>query len=109
MSTAEKYRQIKKKRRAEERTYTITAPSGMYFINGQLPHSLTEKAAKALSENEPAEVKELTPVENLQAMVFIRDLVKDACVNPKIVEKPQNEDEISPSDLELDDFLFLAD
>lgn len=128
LSPAEQYRLIREAWRLEqlqnipeENLFDVKVTSGMvfkcrrperdtYIINGMLPTEITQKlidAAKAkgkevLTEEEAA--AELNDAEGLQMLVFAREMVRDICVIPRIVEKPQNGDEIAPSDLLLEDW-----
>lgn len=128
-SSAARYREIRASRRAEtlktSEIFTVTTASGMewqvvrpsietYVVSGVLPHSMTEKIVKAMGDSGNASAAEtdflnaLSPQEVLKSLVFAREIVRDICVNPRIVENPQTDEEIAPSEIDADDFRDLV-
>lgn len=103
--------------RAAEPVFEKTLPSGFrvklqrvplesYLLSGKLPQALTSKLAatyQAESAGQKAEVS-LTLEETMQALEFMRSIVRTAVVYPKIVEGGTGEHEIDPSEIPAEDF-----
>ncbi|HEX8370663.1 MAG TPA: hypothetical protein VF604_19110, partial [Pyrinomonadaceae bacterium] len=86
-----------------------------YVVNGLMPMSLTETLAKAMnggalpSTDESEVANTLQADEVKQMLIFSRELVRDICAVPRIVENPlPGEDAIEPKDLSLEDFRDLV-
>ena len=115
-TAAEKYREILASRRP---TYTVTSPSGMewtlrqvsvqdYFLANQLPFQVAQKVAEisASGKTESEALQSLSSEEQMEWLLFVQKLVRDAVASPKIVDLARNADEI---DFVLqEDFEFLA-
>lgn len=115
-TAAERYREILASRRP---TYEVTSPSGMqwtlrevsvqdYFLANQLPFQIAQKVAENVlgGMDERQALEELPRDEQLEWLLFVQKLVREAVILPKIVELAQAEDEI---DFVLqEDFEFLA-
>jgi hypothetical protein len=129
-SAAVRYREIRERRRAEqlanvssEGLFDVPVSSGMvfkcrkpvletYVISGLMPMSLTEKLSavvKAAGINPDADLeKKLTDREAKQTLIFARTLVDDICVEPRIVEAAQTDDEVSRHEVLPEDFKDLV-
>lgn len=115
-TAAERYREILASRRA---THKVTSPSGMewtlrevnvqdYFLANQLPFMVAQKVAEQVSEGatEREALESLPQREQMEWILFVQKLVRDAVVSPRIVELATKEDEI---DFVLqEDFEYLA-
>lgn len=115
-TAAEKYRAILASRRP---TYRVTSPSGMewelrevnvqdYFLANQLPFQIAQKVAEKVAEgvDERSALESLPSKEQMEWVLFVQKLVRDAVASPRIVELATKEDEI---DFVLqEDFEFLA-
>lgn len=115
-TAAARYREILASRRD---TYTVTSPSGMewvlrnvtpqdFFISNQLPFQIAQKLAMRLKGgmDEAQALAELPDAEQMEWLMFIHKLVREAVVSPRIVEHATQGDEI---DFVLpEDFAFLV-
>lgn len=115
-TAAERYREILASRRS---TYKATSPSGMewelrqvqvqdYFLANQLPFQVAQKVAEKVGGgmSEAEALASLPNSEQMEWLVFLQKLVRDAVVSPRIVEHAKAPDEI---DFVLqEDFEFLA-
>lgn len=126
--TAGQYRKLMQKKRAKLPTELVTAPTGMvfemrrpdlnaYIVTGRYPQSLVNEGIKALKEagiapTDPqaaeAITKSLDSEEFTEALIFMRELVRESCVYPKIVLGAQGDDEIDPSEIDIEDFNHLV-
>lgn len=124
MSTASEYRQKAAEARKQLPTEKVTMPSGFewelrrpdlqaWVVTGRLPQSLLTTGMKAWREQG---ITKADPVKAMQAMsdedffdamIFQRELVREACINPRIVVGATGEDEIDPSELLDSDFIFI--
>lgn len=100
-----------------EKTYAVTAPSGRVWIlrplpkhfflyYGQLPHFIRNRPAS--DEDARAALEKMTPEQQLETAIFIREAVSFACVNPKISLTEKGEQFISPFDISEAEFEFLS-
>lgn len=124
------YREALRKKKVE--TTMVTMPSGFewelkppdingYIMTGRLPQSLLDQFLAAAErrgitpeELKNADVKrfEQTPInkeEGAASLIFMRELVREACVNPRIVVGGTGEDEIDPTEVDPGDFKFIVD
>lgn len=114
---AARYRRIKAERAAKEETFDFESPSGMvwklrrpnllqYAATGQMPVGLVVKMAQSTPEEQESGTPFLTldGQEQLKTIEFASKLVQYCAVSPRIVEVPQNDDEIAYSEVELDDY-----
>lgn len=124
-STAAEYR--KRQSTAEGTTQLVTVPSGFvwelrppnilaYIATGRYPQSLVNRAREAWRKNgvlpktdEAGEelVKAATDDEMAQLLIFMRTLVQDACVKPRIVVGGMGDDELDPVEVDPEDFRFI--
>lgn len=112
MSKASDYRNRQKK------TTALTLPSGAIFTvtrpplqlwltSGKLPQSLVKAMVK--SGGMPSD---LSADDTVAAMIFMRDAVVHACVEPRLVGDdvvPDDETELRVSELDPEDFQFLSE
>lgn len=124
-SSAAEYR--KRKVNTEGATQLVTVPSGFvwelrppnilaYIATGRYPQSLVNKAREAWKKTGimPATekageelVKDASDEEMAQLLIFMRTLVQDACVKPRIVVGGMGEDELDPVEVDPTDFKFI--
>lgn len=110
-------------------TQLITVPSGFvwelrppnilaYIATGRYPQSLVGKAREAWAKNgvmspkQQAElgeqaIKEMGDDELAQLLIFMRTIVQDACVKPRIVVGGMGDDELDPVEVDPEDFRFI--
>ncbi len=114
---------------AEGSTQLVKVPSGFvwelrppnllaYIATGRYPQSLVTKAREAWAKNgvmseeqklklgEDA-IKEMGEEDLSQLLIFMRTLVQDACVNPRIVVGGMGDDELDPIEVDPADFKFI--
>lgn len=126
-SSASEYR--RRPANADGSTQLVTLPSGFvwelrppnilaYIATGRYPQSLVTKAREAWAKNgvmsdeqkqkmgEEA-LKEMGDDEISQLLIFMRTLVQDACVKPRIVVGGMSEDELDPIEVDPVDFKFI--
>ncbi len=128
-ATASEYR---KRRSVSSRpTQLVTVPSGFvwelrapnilaYMATGRYPQSLVNKGMEAFKANgsiPESEVDRLKIGEEViqkssdeeiaQTLIFMRQIVTDACVNPRIVVGGTGDDELDPVEVDPDDFRFI--
>jgi hypothetical protein len=129
LNNAQKYKQARAaalvKQSESEELFDVLVSSGFvfkcrkpvletYIVNGLMPMSLTETLARAMNDgalpsNEGEIASSLKTDEVKQLLVFSRELVRDICASPRIVENPRpSEDAIEPKDLALEDFRDLV-
>lgn len=126
--TAAEYRALLKAKRDQLPTEFVTVPSGLvwevrrpdmnaYLLTGRYPQSLVNEGLKALrdkglSPTDPEAIKAVTDNLNSQeltdALIFMRELVREACINPKIVLGASKADEIDPTEIDIEDFNFIV-
>lgn len=71
----------------------------VYLSSGQLPASYAEKAMSMQGGKDQAEtIKTFTPEERTADLMFFGLVIRDACVEPKIVENPKTDSEVKFSD-----------
>jgi hypothetical protein len=126
-SSAAEYR--KRPAAAEGSTQLVKLPSGFvwelrapnmlaYMATGRYPQSLVNKGLEVwkkngvIPEDEQLEVgkqiiKEMKDEEIAQTLIFMRTLVQDACVKPRIVVGGVGEDELDPVEVDPEDFKFI--
>jgi hypothetical protein len=134
MGSAESYRRAVAERRRKETVVSVLVPSGFrwdlrapdlqgYVMTGRMPQSLLDQFLKSAEKRGvvPDDLKamsdlkesyERTPPdadEAMNALIFMRELVREACVNPRIVVGGTADDEIDPSEMHPDDFKFIVD
>jgi hypothetical protein len=114
-------------------TVMVPVPSGFkwelkppdlqgYVMTGRLPQSLltqfltvAEKRGMTPEEltgnkvQEKLAEKPLSADEGVASLIFMRELVREACVNPRIVIGGSGPDELDPIEVDPDDFKFIVD
>jgi len=118
--SAGQYRRLAAKQIVNEKTFEVESPSGMvwtlrspniekFLVSGVLPLALVKKMeqAKESGKNDEEAYKELSSDEQIKAIEFSAKIIRSICVNPKIVDSPQNDDELSLDELMPEDFTFL--
>jgi len=112
----------------QKRRFEVELPSGevftlrpphlqTYIASGRMPQVLLKRGLDAWREQGKLEhlddistsamIEDLSQEELTDALVFMRDIVVDCCVDPRIVENPQSEDELSPDDVDDADMQFI--
>lgn len=124
-STAAEYR--KRQGKAEGATQLVKVPSGFvwelrppnilaYIATGRYPQSLVNSARKAWKKtgilpttDKAGEelIKQASDEEMAQLLIFMRTLVQDACIKPRIVVGGMGEDELDPVEVDPTDFKFI--
>lgn|SRR5262245_11340489 len=114
MSKASDYR--KRRQSAAEPTAEITLPSGAVFIcrrpplevwiaAGRIPQSfLHQHLGKTPGEG----AEQISGEDTVASIIFIRDAMTYAVVEPRLVPGTTNDDELDPADLAPEDFEFLT-
>lgn len=113
--TAADYRANAEKVNAQRPTEIVKLKSGSvfelrrpnleaYMVTGRLPQSLVSVGLKAWKHSAEQAAKDLDDREAEDAMIFMREIVHDCTVNPKFVQFATNENEISASDMLIEDF-----
>lgn len=126
------YRESVRKKREEQKTVTVTLPSGFewelrppdlqgYMMTGRMPESLVQEFLKSAEKRgiTPEELQSMSDLEKFAAtplsqeetvlsLIFMRELVRDACVNPRIVVGGSGDDEIDPTEIDPEDFKFIV-
>jgi len=114
MSKASDYR--KRRRAAQEPTAEVALPSGAVFVcrrpplevwiaAGKIPQSfLRQYLGKEAGEGQ----QEISGEDTVSAVLFLREAIMYAVVEPRLVVGATNDDELDPSDLSPDDFEFLT-
>lgn len=123
-TTAAAYR--KRQSSSDRPTQMVTVPSGFiwelrppnilaYMATGRYPQSLVSKGLDAFKANGTMDKESLgremirtsSDDEIAQTLVFMRQIVTDACVNPRIVIGGMGENELDPIEVDPDDFRFI--
>lgn len=123
-TTAAQYR--KRRLTSERPSQFVTVPSGFvwelrapnilaYMATGRYPQSLVHKGLEAFKTNGTLDhealgkqvVKESTQEEIAETLIFMRQIVVDACVKPRIVVGGMGDDELDPVEVDPDDFRFI--
>lgn len=113
---ADKYRKHRAEKAKQEPTAEVKLPSGEVFTlrrpplhiwvsTGKIPQHFIRQARKLIDAPEGAQP---TDDEALNALKFMGDIVRYACVSPRIKEDPgPDEDAIDPSEFIEGDFEFI--
>jgi hypothetical protein len=122
-------RQLAERQRTQ--TTMVMVPSGFewelrtpdlqgYVMTGRMPQSLVtqflasaEKRGLVPAEARGEALKKFSeqPVsqeETMSSLIFMRELVREACVSPRIVVGGTGDDEIDPSEVDPGDFRFIV-
>lgn len=128
-TTAAQYRAMLREKRKKIPTEHVELPSGLVFelqrpdlqafiITGRYPQTIVQQALKAMREKGIAptdrdainEIAVKLDEQSLQeSLIFMRELVRESCINPRIVMGAIGDDEIDPSELDIADFNFIVD
>lgn len=91
-------------------------PTHFFLLHGELPVGLANQAIKAIKQGQSTDdveekLKEFEadPEKILSKLLFTREAVKFACVNPKITLTGEGENEISALDLKEIEFIEIRD
>jgi hypothetical protein len=117
MSKASAYRAKKAEKRSERPTGKITLPSGaewvvcrppleVWIASGKFPQAFLKSTMEGGAGG--AAVEQISDDDALKAIVFVRDAILEAVVEPRLVVGTTNEDELDPSEIEPEDFTFLT-
>src|SRR6266851_19776 len=101
------YKETLAAKRAGEKTFMVPCPSGFewelrlpdiqgYVMTGRMPQSLVEQSLKAAQAHgiTPAQIQNdpnsllntpISPEATVESLIFMRELVREACVKPRIV------------------------
>lgn len=125
------YRESLRNKKIE--TVMVPMPSGFewelkppdlqgYIMTGRLPQSLLTQFLTMAEKREmtPEELKTpealkklskkpLNAEEGISSLIFMRELVREACINPRIVIGGSGDDEIDPTEVDPEDFKFIVD
>lgn len=113
--TAADYRANAEKINAQRPTEIVKLKSGSvfelrrpdlmaYMATGRLPQSLVRVGMKAWKTDVAKATSDLDDREAEDALVFMREIVHDCTVSPKFVQFAVNDNEISASDMLIEDF-----
>lgn len=120
MTRAQEYlAQVAKARKSEGEEFV--APSGFKWIlrrpklagfiaTGRVPMSLLEVGAKAWQEQGKMPLQEVTSRsadETMADLIFMREIVREACLSPRIEVGSNDPDTIDPSQMFEDDFTAI--
>lgn len=126
-TTARAYRAMLRDKQKKKQSEMVELPSGLVFelvrpdlqafiITGRYPQSIVRTALKSMRDRgiAPTDTEEIAKLtvamdgEQLnESLIFMREIVREACVNPRIVMGASEDDEIEPSELDIDDFNFI--
>lgn len=90
--------------------FTLRKPDLAVFVaSGALPQAVGEKMNRSKSQGASDEdaFNALSPKEKETGFKFGKKLLKQICVHPRIVDDPQDDDEIAMEELSEADLLFL--
>lgn len=120
MNKAEEYRAAVAKARTSEGV-DFTAPSGYtwklrrpnlqgFIATGRVPQSLLETGMKSWQAQGkmPVDAKpEMSAEETMANLIFMREIVREACVSPKIAVGSSDPDTIDPAEMFESDFMAI--
>lgn len=75
-----------------------------YMVTGRLPQSLVSIGMKAWKKGAENAANDLNDDEAAETLIFMREIVHECTVNPKFVQFATNDNEISASDMLIEDF-----
>jgi hypothetical protein len=127
-TSATEYRNTPRQRPAN--TVLVTVPSGAkwelaqpdfmgYIATGRMPQSLVleflasaerrgVKPEEFKDQEKAAEIAvDISTKETVNALIFMRTVVEDACINPRIVVGGTGDDELDPTEVKPEDFKFI--
>jgi hypothetical protein len=81
-------------------------PLQMWIAAGKLPENLVRTMLKN-HQGGPPQVPDMTPEQFKELFGFMRQTIVATVVQPRIVDPPTSEDEISPDDVPLEDGMFI--
>lgn len=111
-----KANEYRKRKQSSEATAELELPSGSTFtvrrpplqvwmVAGKIPQSFLAQMLKGGRAEAGADIGD---EEALAAMLFLRDALVYAVVEPKLVIGATGDDELDPSELDAEDFEFLT-
>lgn len=121
-TAAQRYRKLKAQRAANEQLHDVPCPSGMVFkcrkvsipfmvTSGILPLSLVAQMQKSQKANPGASEAEvlasLNIEEQIKSVEFAAKVVRYVCVEPRIADVLETENDITPDEMEVDDFTHI--
>lgn len=112
---ASDYRKKIAEKRGEQPTTKLTLPSGAEFVVCRPPLEVWIAAGKfpqsflrQKMEGGAGDAQAIPDEDAMQAIVFVRDAILHAVVEPRLVVGTTREDELDPADLDPLDFTFLT-
>lgn len=75
-----------------------------YMVTGRLPQSLVSVGMKAWKKGPEQVATDLNDDEAMETLIFMREIVHECTVRPKFVQFATNDDEISASEMLIEDF-----
>jgi hypothetical protein len=122
LTSAEKYRQMKRERMANAEICDFTSPSGIewklrrpdlqqFILSGVLPLSLASKIKKAADagKSDADAFADLALEDQIRTLEFTQAIVRYCAVSPRIVMNPiDGQDEIGVDEVEPDDFQAIS-
>lgn len=115
--SAAQYRANAEKIKSERATEIVQLKSGSvfelrrldlasYMVTGRLPQSLVREGLKAWKTNASADkiVSDLDDDDVVDSLIFMREIVHDCTVNPRLVEFATEDNQISAADMLVEDF-----
>lgn len=126
--SASEYRKLLEAKKQAKPTEFVTCPTGMVFemvrpdiqawiVTGRYPQSLVQEGLKVLRDKglaptDPEAIRaigsNLDKDEFNDALIFIREMVRESIVRPRMVLGAQGDDEIEPGEVDIDDFNHLV-
>ena len=126
-TSAGEYRKMLAQKRSQGQTEMVELPSGLvfelkrpdlqaYIVTGRYPQSIVNDGLKALRDkgiapNDPdaaiAVMANMDAEGVTEALIFMRELVREACIHPRLVIGAQGDDELEPGELDIEDFNFI--
>jgi len=102
------------------KTKTVVPPSGMPFVMrelsaayysnvGSLPMNLASKLEKTKQNGNSDESAAASPQDEARLIEFASKAIRYACIDPRIVEHPQADNELGFDDITLSDYTFLVE
>lgn len=113
---ASDYRERKEARRSAQPRATLALPSGAEFVVTRPPLEVWIAAGKipqsflraSLGADADTAGEEVSGEDTLASVIFLREALIAAVVEPRLVPGTTREDELDPADLDPDDFQFLT-
>lgn len=123
-SAAEAYRELRRQTIESKKGELVKLPSGIefelmridvqvYVRSGRVPDSLLKRGIAGwkklahLVETNPEDLSEKDSQDAVGGLIFMRDVVNEACLNPRLVINGEADDELDPKFLSQEDFMFI--